>query len=187
MRHMTNNNVEQMTISSVTRNLLPFSVGVEQWMELQLLSYARLRGVAAAQSANGTRSGLTSTPCFAATQRPRQRTLRPCSTAVFIPATTARPTWGIRPTKAATPGLSIAPTDLWTWLVSGRRPRRTIRHLRSRIRIKARPARRRLSSRWPCSAGASAHARTQGRPREGRRVGLRGVPRRSWILRGLRQ
>jgi HK97 family phage portal protein len=44
MREMTNNNVEQMTISSVTRNLLPFSVNVEDWMNLQLLSDAPSSG-----------------------------------------------------------------------------------------------------------------------------------------------
>ncbi len=44
MRHMTNSNVEQMTISSVTRNLVPFATGVEQWMNLQLLSDAPSSG-----------------------------------------------------------------------------------------------------------------------------------------------
>jgi HK97 family phage portal protein len=38
MRHMTNNNVEQETISSVTRNLRPFAISIEQWFNLQLLS-----------------------------------------------------------------------------------------------------------------------------------------------------
>lgn len=38
MKHMTNNNVESETISSVTRCLQPFAVNVEQWFDLQLLS-----------------------------------------------------------------------------------------------------------------------------------------------------
>lgn len=44
MRHMTNNNVEQETISSVTRCLQPFAVDVEQWCDLQLLSDAPSSG-----------------------------------------------------------------------------------------------------------------------------------------------
>jgi HK97 family phage portal protein len=44
MRHMTNNNVEQETISSVTRTLTPFAVNVEQWLDLQLLSDAPSTG-----------------------------------------------------------------------------------------------------------------------------------------------
>lgn len=38
MRQSTNNNIEQETISSVTRCLAPFAVNVEQWFDLQLLS-----------------------------------------------------------------------------------------------------------------------------------------------------
>lgn len=38
MRHSTNNNIEQETISSVTRNLATFAVSVEQQMSMQLLS-----------------------------------------------------------------------------------------------------------------------------------------------------
>jgi HK97 family phage portal protein len=45
MRHMTNNNVEQETISSVTRCLAPFAVNVEQWFNLQLLSDTRSSGL----------------------------------------------------------------------------------------------------------------------------------------------
>jgi len=44
MRNMTNNNVEQETISSVTRCLQPFAIGVEQWLDLQLLSDAPSSG-----------------------------------------------------------------------------------------------------------------------------------------------
>lgn len=43
-RNLNNSITEQMTINSVTRNLLPFSVGVEQWMNLQLFSDAPSSG-----------------------------------------------------------------------------------------------------------------------------------------------
>lgn len=38
MRNMTNNNVEQQNIEAVTDTLQPFTVSVEQWFDLQLLS-----------------------------------------------------------------------------------------------------------------------------------------------------
>ncbi len=45
MDKLTFNNVEQLTISSITRNLQPFAIDVEQWLDLQLLSDGRSSGI----------------------------------------------------------------------------------------------------------------------------------------------